>query len=95
MKNKGFSQYRFSTNPDEQLFAEEWEEHNTSHEGKVDGSGILDYLLAENPNDPRGEVTDRDRRVAATVIQWLGSQCGKCFLRDVQEKIDKNLENKK
>lgn len=84
MKNKGLSQHRFKDNPLEKKFAEKWEEINTCRfSGKLDGLGTLDYLLAEDNNRPRGEVTDRDRLVAATIVQWLGSPVGKGFLRDV------------
>jgi hypothetical protein len=76
MKNKGLHQYRFKENPLEKFYAEQWEKENV--EGRV-----LDYLLAKDPNHPRDEVTDRDREVAATVIQWLGSPCGQSFVEDV------------
>jgi hypothetical protein len=56
---------------------------NLSIHGKPDGRGTLDYLLAKNCNDPNGEVTDRDREVAATVIQWLGSPVGQDFVAEV------------
>jgi hypothetical protein len=80
MKNKGKSQYRFKDNPLEREFAKSWEEMNIDHAGRLDGKGTLDYMLAEHINDPRGEVTSRDRMVAATVIQWLGSPVGQSFL---------------
>jgi hypothetical protein len=51
-------------------------------DGRPNGRGTLDYLLAKDCNFPNGEVTARDREVAATVIQWLGSSVGQCFLRD-------------
>jgi len=84
MKNKGKSTYRFKQNPLEKDFAKLWEELNTDEHGNLNGGRILDYILAENPNEPRGEVTDRDRMVAATVIQWLGSPVGQMFLNQVQ-----------
>ena len=83
MKNKGKSQYRFKQNPAERIFAEAWEEKNSSKYVR----SILDYLLAEDNNRPMGEVTERDRMVAATVIQWLGSPVGEGFLQDVAAKI--------
>lgn len=84
MYNKGLSQHRFKQNPLEKKFAQAWEKQNISiRDGKLDGRGTLDYLLAVNPNDPRGEVTSRDRAVAATVVQWLGSPVGEGFVKDV------------
>jgi hypothetical protein len=87
MRNKGKNQHRFTQNPLERLYAEEWERQNTSvMAGLPNGSQTLDYLLAEEPNNPMGEVTDRDREVAATVIQWLGSSVGHGFIEDVKRK---------
>jgi hypothetical protein len=81
MKNKGRSQYRFKQNPMEKAFARAWEKQNVNMlNGRLDGSGTLDYLLAEDPNRPMGEVTERDREVAATVVQWLGSPVGENFV---------------
>ena len=80
MKNEGKNTHRFKQNPLEKVFAEAWEEINTDTFGKLNGKRILDYLLAEEPNEPLMEVTGRDRMVAATVIQWLGSPVGRSFL---------------
>ncbi|MBE3143813.1 MAG: hypothetical protein IMZ61_07815 [Planctomycetes bacterium] len=85
MKNKGLHQYRFKDNPLEEAFALAWDQINRSYvDNKLDGRGTLDYLLAKNCNDPRGEVTPRDREVAATVIQWLGSPIGQSFIQEIQ-----------
>lgn len=62
--------------PREVAFAKKWREDNEL-------GHTLEYLLSETPNERDGVVTDRDREVAATVIQWLGSTVGMCFLRDV------------
>ena len=86
MKNKGKSQYRFKDNPLEKKFAEAWEEINISYAGRLDGKGTLDYMLAEKINCPRGEATDRDRMVAATVFQWLGSPVGQNILQELMRK---------
>jgi len=80
MINKGLRQHRFKQNPLEWKFAEMWEYLNI----KNDGRGVLDYLLAEDINRPCGEKTDRDKMVAATVIQWLGSPVGQNFLEQVK-----------
>ena len=83
MKNKGLSQHRFKDNPLEEAFAMAWEKANTNFYGKLNGRGYLDYLLAKDNNRPEGEVTPRDREVAATVIQWLGSPVGQIFVEEV------------
>ena len=82
MVNGGLHQYRFKDNPREKAYAIAWDKQNALNE-----KGTLDYLLAKDCNRPAGEVTDRDREVAATVIQWLGSPVGQSFVRDVLDTI--------
>jgi hypothetical protein len=82
MRNKGLHQYRFQNNPMEEKYAKAWEKEN-----KSGSNDILDYLLAKDCNSPQdGEVSERDRLVAATVIQWLGSPVGQSFIEETQDK---------
>lgn len=76
MENKGLHQNRFKDNPLEKMFAEQWEEF-------CKNNSTINYLLSENNNEPLDEVDERDRVVAATVIQWLGSPCGSHFYKTV------------
>lgn len=73
MKNKGLHQHRLKNNPLEKSFAEEWEKINTG------GLATLEDLLGIY----RGEASGRDREIAATIIQWLGSPLGQFFIKDV------------
>lgn len=57
----------------EKAFAEQWQQEQ-NHD-------LLAYLLGE-PNH-KGEVSERDAQVAATVIQWLGTHVGQAFLQKV------------
>ena len=76
MKNKGINYHRIKDNPLEGKFAKAWEEENTK------SRSTLSWLLAKEINKPKdGEVSDRDREVAATVIQWLGSPVGSYFVK--------------
>ena len=71
MKHEGFSKHRLHPDADnvrEVQFAEAWVEEN-----KV--RGTLQHLI------PRCE--ERDAQVAATIIQWLGSNVGNSFLSKV------------
>lgn len=79
LKYKGLYTHRFKDNPEEKLFAEEWDKVN------VLGHNLA-YLI--DPKNGVGlarppEPTDRENEVAATVIQWLGSPVGQNFLRDL------------
>jgi hypothetical protein len=80
IKHEGLRTNRLQREPLEKAFAKAWKDKNE----KSAGVDLLDYLLAEDPNHPKGEVSQRDATVAATVIQWLGSHVGQCFLRDVR-----------
>jgi hypothetical protein len=55
-------------NPREVAFARQWKEEN-------ENGHILKHLIPY--------VTQRDATVAATLMQWLGSNVGMCFLCDV------------
>lgn len=74
MQNKGLHQHRLSDNPEEARFAQAWEEHANQN---------LKYHLAPAGQEYPGEPSKRDRQVAATVIQWLGSPVGQGWLRDL------------
>ena len=85
IKHEGKWRHRLKDHLLERVLAEQWQEIN-SGEGR--GHGPLAYMLAEDRNRPKGEVSDRDAVVAATVIQWLGTPVGQGFLEDVWEKSD-------
>jgi hypothetical protein len=75
---KGFHTHRFRDNPEEQRFAEAWSKLNAVGRN-------VDYLLDASRADQRftPEASEREARIAATVIQWLGSPVGQGFLRDL------------
>lgn len=80
MKNKGLHHRRIEEpiNFRERLFAEQWEYEN---EGTT-RTPLLEHIL-------HYRVSDRDITVAATVVQWLGSNVGQSFLREVAQKAAK------
>lgn len=71
-KYEGLHAHRYAREPDEKKFAEEWALQNEQHQ-------TLAYLLGDGSK--RVEPTAHDHRVAATVVQWLGSPVGQAFLR--------------
>jgi len=78
--NRGLSMHRFRSNPEERCFAEAWDKINTRPD--MPGVRTLDYML--DPKHNKGVLpTDREREVAATVVQWLGSPVGQRFLEDL------------
>jgi hypothetical protein len=76
IKHEGFHIGRISREPLEKAFVEEWNELAPRTFG---------YLMDNDDYSPR------DAKVAATVIQWLGSHVGQCFLEDVRVRHEKRL----
>lgn len=72
-RDKGLNTHRLRDNPAEAAFAKAWAEFAPKN---------LPYLLTHPSKDQHfpDEPTDRDRLVAATVVQWLGSPVGESFL---------------
>ena len=66
-KVRGLHTWRFKSNPEEERFALAWEKSNK--EGNT-LAYLLDTLQKGIPLTP----SVRDQEVAATLIQWLGSQ---------------------
>ena len=78
-KHRGLATHRFRDNPEERRFAEAWQKHN-------DQGNTLAHLLDPRKGEPFGyppPVEDRDRVLAATVVQWPGPPVGQGFLRDL------------
>lgn len=67
-KYQGLFAYRYKDNPLEYAFAKEWEKQHGPENMEL-LRGILGF-----------SVTERDRDVANTVIQWLGSPVGQSFI---------------
>lgn len=79
MKHNGKSIHRLKSNPAEKALHDAWQAEN-------DEGHILEYLLGDD--NRRGDVSERDAMVAATVIQWLGSPVGHNFLQRVMSSND-------
>lgn len=80
----GIRPQRCNDNPREKAFMEHWLKENRTGRS---GPGILQSLFIDSPANfslSNGkviiEMTNRDRQIAATVIQWLGSNIGFAFL---------------
>lgn len=81
MRNKGLHHLRLERldlNALEIRYARAWERENKDSIQR----GLLELLLTDG-------VSDRDREVAATLIQWLGSDVGQDFVRRVLRKKKK------
>jgi hypothetical protein len=89
-KFKGFSSHRYNREPLEKLFAECWQEENTQLAVR---NCTLDHLFSGNVDEHYVEIQSNENyKLAATLIQWLGSPVGQGFLAHVIEKaMNKNI----
>ena len=69
----------------EKIFAEVWAEQNKPKSWLNYGQGILQDLMVKNGKWEYA-ITQRDATIVATVIQWLGTNCGQGFLHEVLSK---------
>ncbi len=80
--SSNISRYRFADNPMERAFANAWVEANNNG-----SSAIVPALLdTQGRGGSRYDTTAREERVAAEVIQWLGSPVGSPFLMEVLQR---------
>lgn len=83
-KYKGLNTLRLKENPLEAKFAQAWQEMGLlSARPETGMADNIDYLLHVGDQHRVPPCSDRDRLVANTVIQWLGSPVGECFVEEV------------
>lgn len=73
----------------ERIYAEEWKRVNERRAGINSGFTSLEWILCPEGNRLPPPVSDRDVEVAASVIQWLGTNCGFHFMLRCEDKIKK------
>lgn len=71
----------------ERLYVEHWRKQCIRQPGLNHGYGLLELVLCPEGQKWPGHVSQRDATVATTVIQWLGTNCGRCFIDEVERKI--------
>ena len=82
IKHEGLKLYRLDSNPMERAYHDAWLEENSRE--TFYAAGMLSHILDADGNPV--EASERDARVAATVIQWLCSPVGQDFVAGVQGK---------
>jgi hypothetical protein len=68
----------------ERVFLRHWREENRNEK-------VLNHILSDDW-DRGTDVSQRDAIVAATVIQWLGTNCGRYFLEECEADVKKVRE---
>lgn len=84
-QNIGAFSERVNHNDRELAFQQQWIKENRMERGINMGNGILQDLFTfqrqrSNLKDIELEISKRERMIVATVIQWLGTNCGWSFL---------------
>ncbi len=92
-ENIGISHERTEWNEREKAFSDQWIEENEPKPHINHGYGILQDLFFVNKKNQKGEschvvINKRDRMIVATIIQWLGSNIGMCFLNESLKKFN-------
>lgn len=77
----------------ERIYAEVWKERNKRVPGVNSGFTYLEWILCPSGMQHPPPVSEKDAEVAASIIQWLGTNCGYHFMLRCEDKIKK--ENKK
>lgn len=85
-RDRGYQYERTEHDRLEKAFAELWESLNEPRDGINHGRGILQELFM-GAHGWDHVVTDRERYVAATLVQWLGTNCGFGFLQQALQKV--------
>ena len=92
-KNLGWKTERlkFDKKDIENALSKHWQKENKKRPGINFGYGILQDLFFETIGNPLNilartichlRINNRDRLIAATVIQWLGTNVGFCWLKE-------------
>lgn len=75
----------------EAFYANAWKKWNSGNGGGGSGTNVLHYILCSEADHAKGwtavDYSRRDAQVAATVIQWLGTNVGRGFVQEVEAKI--------
>lgn len=71
----------------ERIYVQYWREQCERKPGLNSGFGLLEWILCPSETKVPPLVTQRDAVVATTVIQWLGTNCGRCFIDEAERRI--------
>ncbi len=73
----------------ERIYVEVWRKHCKRQVGLNGGLGLLELLLRPEGEMNVQHVSQRDATVATTVVQWLGTNGGRAFVKEAEAAIEK------
>jgi hypothetical protein len=81
-KIKGFKDYRHETNPKEKEFHDKFlKSHDRERYNDMDFI-VFGHSKSDTGTLPDDYLTDREKQIVLSTIQWLGSPVGQGFLLD-------------
>lgn len=90
--NSSYSQKRLGINDHtgrcEQALHDLWQDENTENNPwkSLGQLGLLQELINGREEITDKYLTTRERKLIATIIQWLGTNCGRAFLNSAEQK---------
>ena len=74
---KSFKEHRFESNPQEKIFVDEFIKEHGFYANDID---LIVFGHPSNSMAPKDYLSDREKDIVVSVIQWLGSPVGQGFL---------------
>lgn len=84
--HRSVNERRLPSNPAEAVFLKEWQDQQrVSH--------TLQWILCASPDGSQQEreLTQAEATCAATLMQWLGSPVGRCWLDETLKKVESTV----
>lgn len=71
----------------ERIYVEEWRKENERLGHVNSGYTLLEWILCPSDQKP-SRISQHDAEIATTVIQWLGTNCGLCFVQKCERRAE-------
>lgn len=72
----------------ERVYLARWKAENRRRFGVNHGYGTLEWILSTDGGQTPARVSRRDAQVAASVVQWLGTNVGLGFILGCERRIE-------
>jgi hypothetical protein len=77
------------THPPERIYFQHWAKENERRSWLNSGFTLLEHILTPSGQKRPECVSHRDAIVATSVIQWLGTSCGRGFMEHCEREIER------
>jgi len=78
----GFNVHRHNTNPKEKILHDNFKKEFLDNKYSTESIDRLVFGHGNNSHVPNDYLTDREKKILISGIQWLGSPVGELFLKD-------------